>query len=178
MQRTKFCCLLPFELRYRDIQNLDVTEQKKQLLKAIIKDIALSFNSHNKGSATLNLTKEEFASLKSLSKNYNLIIQKSDKGNFIAIINKDDYLQKMRNILSDSSKFSEICIAKEQNLNFLINIEKQITDLLKQLNDYQEISDTKCKKLIPRGSRFDILYGLCEIHKSFIDNFPPLQPIL
>ena len=167
MQRTKFCCLLPFELRYRDIQNLDVTEQKKQLLKAIIKDIALSFNSHNKGSATLNLTK-----------NYNLIIQKSDKGNFIAIINKDDYLQKMRNILSDSSKFSEICIAKEQNLNFLINIEKQITDLLKQLNDSQEISDTKCKKLIPRGSRFDILYGLCEIHKSFIDNFPPLQPIL
>ena len=167
MQRTKFCCLLPFELRYRDIQNLDVTEQKKQLLKAIIKDIALSFNSHNKGSATLNLTK-----------NYNLIIQKSDKGNFIAIINKDDYLQKMRNILSDSSKFSEICIAKEQNLNFLINIEKLITDLLKQLNDSQEISDTKCKKLIPRGSRFDILYGLCEIHKSFIDNFPPLQPIL
>ena len=167
MQRTKFCCLLPFELRYRDIQNLDVTEQKKQLLKAIIKDIALSFNSHNKGSATLNLTK-----------NYNLIIQKSDKGNFIAIINKDDYLQKMRNILSDSSKFSEICIAKEQNLNFLINIEKQITDLLKQLNDSQETSDTKCKKLIPRGSRFDILYGLCEIHKSFIDNFPPLQPIL
>ena len=167
MQRTKFCCLLPFELRYRDIQNLDVTEQKKQLLKAIIKDIALSFNSHNKGSATLNLTK-----------NYNLIIQKSDKGNFIAIINKDDYLQKMRNILSDSSKFSEICIAKEQNLNFLINIEKQITDLLKQLNDSQEISDTKSKKLIPRGSRFDILYGLCEIHKSFIDNFPPLQPIL
>ena len=167
MQRTKFCCLLPFELRYRDIQNLDVTEQKKQLLKAIIKDIALSFNSHNKGSATLNLTK-----------NYNLIIQKSDKGNFIAIINKDDYLQKMRNILSDSSKFSEICIAKEQNLNFLINIEKQITDLLKQLNDSQEISDTKCKKLIPRGLRFDILYGLCEIHKSFIDNFPPLQPIL
>ena len=113
-----------------------------------------------------------------LTKNYNLIIQKSDKGNFIAIINKDDYLQKMRNILSDSSKFSEICIAKEQNLNFLINIEKQITDLLKQLNDSQEISDTKCKKLIPRGSRFDILYGLCEIHKSFIDNFPPLQPIL
>ena len=167
MQRTKFCCLLPFELRYRDIQNLDVTEQKKQLLKAIIKDIALSFNSHNKGSATLNLTK-----------NYNLIIQKSDKGNFIAIINKDDYLLKMSNILSDSSKFSEICIAKEQNLNFLINIEKQITDLLKQLNDSQEISDTKCKKLIPRGSRFDILYGLCEIHKSFIDNFPPLQPIL
>ena len=178
MQRTKFCYLLPFELRYRDIQNLAVTEQKKQLLKAIIKDIALSFNSYNKRSATLNITKEEFASLKSLSKKYSLIIQKSDKGNFIAINNKDDYLQKMRNILSDSSKFSEISIAKEQNLNFLINIEKQITDLLKQLNDSQVISDTEYKKLKPRGSRFGILYGLCKIHKSLIDNCPPFRPIL
>ena len=85
-----------------------------------------SFNSYNKNSAPLNLTKEEFASLKSLSKNDRLILQKPDKGNSIAVINKDDYLQKMRNILSDSSKFSEFCIAKEKRLNFSINIEKQI----------------------------------------------------
>ena len=70
--------------------------------------------------ALLNLAKEEFVSLKSLlSKNANLSIQKSDKGNSIVIINKDDYLKKMRNILSDSRKFSEICIAKEKYLNFL-----------------------------------------------------------
>ena len=98
----------------------------------------------------MNLTKEEFASLKSLSKNDSLIRQKSDKGNSIAIINKNDYLQKLRNILSDSSKFSEICITKEEHLNFLINIEKQITDLLKQLNNSQVISDTEYKKLKPR----------------------------
>ena len=60
---------LPFELLYRDIQNLDVTDQKKQLLKARIKENALSsFNSYDKNSAPLNLTREEFASLKSLSK--------------------------------------------------------------------------------------------------------------
>ena len=88
----------------RDIQNLDVTDQKKRLLKARIKVIGLSsFSSYNKNSAALNLTIEEFASLKSLSKNDNLIIQKSDKGNSISIIDKDDYLQKMQNFLSDSS---------------------------------------------------------------------------
>ena len=124
----------------------------------------------------MNLTKEELASLKSLSKNDSLIIQKSDKENSIAIINKDDYLQKMRNILCDSSKFSEICITKERH--FLINIEKQITDLLKQLNDSQVISDTEYNKLKPRGSRFGILYGLCKIHKSLIDNCSPFLPIL
>ena len=126
----------------------------------------------------MNLTKEEFASLKSLPKNDSLIIQKSDKGNSIAIIDKDDYLQKMRNILSDSSKFSEVLITNEKHLNFLVNIEKQITDLLKQLNDSQVISDTEYKKLKPRGSRFGMLYGLCKIHKCLIDKGPPFRPIL
>ena len=50
-----FDFLLPFELLYRDIQNLDVTDQKKQLLKARIKDSALSsFSSYNKNFAVLN----------------------------------------------------------------------------------------------------------------------------
>ena len=50
--------------------------------------------------------------------------------------------KKMRNILSDFRKFSEICIAKEKHLSFLINLEKQIADLLKQLNDSHVFSDT------------------------------------
>ena len=126
----------------------------------------------------MNLTKEEFTSLKSLSKNDGLIIQKSDKGNSIAIIDQDDYQQKMQNILSDSSKFSEVFVTNEKHLSFLVNIEKQITDLLKQLNDSQVISDTEYKKLKPRGSRFGILYGICKIHKCLIDNCPPFRPIL
>ena len=101
--------LLPFELLYREIQNLDVTDQKKQILKARIKDSALSsFNSYNKDSPTLNLAEEEFASLKSLSKNDSLIIKKSDKGNSIATINKDDYSQIceiLRLILASFLKF-------------------------------------------------------------------------
>ena len=124
----------------------------------------------------MNLTREELASLKSLLKNDSLIIQKPGKGNSIAIINRDDYLQKTRNILSNSSKFSESFIAKEKHLDFLINIGKQITDLFK-LNGSQVISDTEYKKLKPRGSRFGIIYGLCKIHKSLIDSCPPLQPI-
>ena len=78
-----------------------------------------------------------------------MIIEKSDKGNSIEIIDKGDYLQKMQNILSDSSKFSEVFVTNKKHLNFLVNIEKQITDLLKQLNDSQVISDTEYEKLKP-----------------------------
>ena len=84
----------------------------------------------------------------------------------------------MWNILSDFNKFFEICIAKEKYLNFLINMGKQITNLLEQLNASQIISDTEFKNLKPRRSRFGILYSLCKIHKSLFDNCPPLWPIL
>ena len=115
---------------------IDAKDQEEQLLKARIKDNALSlFILYNKISASLNSTKEEFSLLKPLSKDDRLIIQKSDKGNSIIISNKDNNLQNMQNILYDSSKFSEVCIAKEKHLSFFINIEKQITDLLKQLNN-------------------------------------------
>ena len=62
-------------------------------------------------------------------------------------------------------------------MSFLINIEKQITDLPKQLSDSQVISDTDYEKLKPRGSRFGTLCGLCKIHKSLIDSCPPFRAI-
>ena len=119
---------LPFELLYRDIHNLDITSEKKVVLKTRIKDCAFSlFNSYNENGAPLNLTPEEFAVLKSLSKSKNLIIQISDKGNSIAIIDKSNYLEKMRNILSDSSKFTQVSVAEDKQLNFIVNVEKHIT---------------------------------------------------
>ena len=128
------------------------------------------FNSYNLNGAPLNLTSEEFAALKSLSKNKNLIIQKSDKGNSIAIIDKSDYLEKMRNILSDSSKFTQVSVTEDKQLNFIVNVEKRITDLLKDLKISEVISETVYKSLKPRGSKFGILYGLCKVHKQLIDN--------
>ena len=97
--------LLPFELLYRDKHNLDITNEKKEVLKIRMKDFAFSlFNSYSENGAPLNLSREELAVLKSLSKNKNLIIPKSGKGKSIAIIDKSDYFEKLQNILSDSSK--------------------------------------------------------------------------
>ena len=57
--------LLPFELLYRDIRNLDITNEKMEVLKTRIRDCAISsFSSYNENGAPLNLTPEEFATLK------------------------------------------------------------------------------------------------------------------
>ena len=72
----------------------------------------------------LNLTPEEFAALKSIQKNKNLNIQTSDKDNSVAIIGKNNYLKKVQSILSDSSKFSQVSVTEDKQLNYFANVEK------------------------------------------------------
>ena len=58
------------------IHKLNITIEKKEVLKTRIKDCAFPlFNSSNENSAPLNLTPEEFVALKSILKNKNLIIK-------------------------------------------------------------------------------------------------------
>ena len=87
--------LLPFELLYCYIHNLDITNEKKEVLKTRIRDCVFSsFNSYNENGAPLTLTLREFEALKSLWKIRNWIIQKLDKTNSVVIIDKNDYLEK------------------------------------------------------------------------------------
>ena len=70
--------------------------------------------------------------LKTLSKSNNLIIQKSDKASSIALISKSDYLHKICNILSDSKKILKSSVVDGKHLNFIIEIERKLTDLLEE----------------------------------------------
>ena len=54
-----------------------------------------------------NLSKKGHLALKIFIKNRDLIIQKADKGNTVFILNKNDYISKIKVILSDSPKFQE-----------------------------------------------------------------------
>ena len=65
-----------------------------------------------------------------------------DKGQSVAIIYERDYLEKMRNILPDSRKFNQASATKDKQLNFIVNVEKHITDLLKDLKISEVISET------------------------------------
>ena len=48
-----------------------------------------------------NLSNDEFSALQNLFKNKDFTIQKSDKTNSLVIVDRQDYTQKMDNILSD-----------------------------------------------------------------------------
>ena len=103
--------------------------------------------------------------MKILLKNKDIIVQKEDKGNTVVILNRKDYVCKMKNILNDSSKFHKVYIDLDKVLNHLIRMENRVTDVLKDLRDKREISIEQYKDLSPSGSRPGIMYGLVKVIK-------------
>ena len=114
--------------------------------------------------------------LKVLSANNDLTIQKSDKGNSVVLLNRNDYIKRLNKMLSDSSKFKKLNVKSGKEINFLLQQENRLTYFLKKVK--RSISEQLYKELYPRGSQPGIMYGLSKIHKPLINNFPKLRPIL
>ena len=147
--------LLPFELLFRDIKSNSESSVDLASVKAHLQDTAFtSYSAFNKdNSLPSNLSKNEFESLSKLKNENNFVIQMADKGNTIVILDKDSYLKSVETLLKDSSKFKNIPIAPNKDLNYIINSEKRVTDLLKKLKNKNAISEESYNKLRPVGSK-------------------------
>ena len=53
----------------------------------------------------INLTKNEQLALNILSNNRSIVMQKSDKGNSVVLLDKDRYLERMFKLLNNNAKF-------------------------------------------------------------------------
>ena len=68
--------------------------------------------------------------------------------------------------MADSSKFKNIPVPPDQDLSYVINSEKRVTDLLKKL---------KNKNVV--GSKLGTLYVSAKVHKPLKNGLPPFRPI-
>ena len=94
------------------------------------------------------------------------------------LVDKGDYLEKMENPLNDTQKFEKINLKNDGILNFAINQEKHVDNILKKLVVSNSISEETRRYLKPVGTKPGIMYGLCKVHKDIIDNCPSFGPIL
>ena len=78
------------------LENLDLLEKESQGDLQDLED--------------LHLSKGELDALKNLSQNKHTGIQKSDKGSSTVIVDRDKYLKKMENFLSDQSEFKKTAV--------------------------------------------------------------------
>ena len=173
--------LQPFESFYSKIlqsKTHPLSTSSTDTISAAIKSSALGcFNSYD-AKLEQNLTKEEYDGLRSLVKDDNIIIQKSDKGNSVVIINKVDYVSRMNELLADTSKFKKLNIQPGHDYNFLINQELRISKELRSMKDSGTMVDSLYHQLNPTGTQPSVLYGLAKIHKPAINNIPKMRPIL
>ena len=80
----------------------------------------------------------------------------------------------MDNLLNNTRKFEKINLKNDGILNFAINQEKHVDNIVAS----NSISEETRRSLKSIGTRSDIIYGLCKVHKDIIDSCPPFRPIL
>ena len=148
-----------------------LNDLSKKTLNAKLVSIALEYkdknNIHNQ-----NIYNEFSKIAKQLISNPTLFISKPDKGNGVVLLDKDTYLDKMNDILSDKSKFLKLGpVATYDNT---CKIESAIQRRLLSLKKNNKITDFDYDAIRPSGSYRPRLYGLPKVHKVNI----PLRPIL
>ena len=165
--------LLPFEKLLRHLsKHVSVNHPKStNFAKSVIKSLALSTFYSYRPDAFDAVSKSDIKLLKELSKRDDIIVCKPDKGQGVVILNKDDYENKITDILSDNSKFVEVNNSGEK---LIIKNEDQLNNFLRKLKKSKVIGDDTYNYLFTTGSRPGVLYGLPKIHKPNV----PLRPIL
>ena len=72
-----------------------------------------------------------------------MIIQKSDKGDSVVLVGRQDYIKKMNNILSDKKKFTIVNLQGNILSNFAVNQEKHVDKVLKKLVEANSMTEKK-----------------------------------
>ena len=75
---------------------------------------------------------------------FDIVIQKSDKGSSTVTVDKDSYVKRMENLLSEQRKIEKIGLKNDAFLNFVDNQETRIDTIFKNLVDSNSTLK-KCK---------------------------------
>ena len=90
-----------------------------------------------------NLSEAESIALKNLIERKDLVIHKAEGGNTVVITDRTKYLEGIKSLLSDRSKFMPLPIDEGKWLNYIINLENKLKDRFKVLKNEEKISETE-----------------------------------
>ena len=74
------------------------------------------------------------------------MIQKSDKGNSVVVLEKDVYIKHIKSLLTNKAKFEKVDTKKDL-INFTVNHKKRINKYLKFLKSSGALSVEQHKKI-------------------------------
>ena len=107
--------------------------------------------------------------LKGLGNDESVVIVKPDKGKGVVLMDKVDYVAKMRSILDDKLKFQKV---KGNIFDNVIRLEDKLNRMLRTIKE--KIGSDVYNWLYASGSNPGVIYGLSKVHKNNV----PLRPIV
>ena len=119
-------------------------------------------------------SKKDIEILKDFSKIDNIIVSKPDKGRGVVVVDKDHYIEGLKKILMNGTKFE---IIPDEIGKFSLKIEDCINNFLKKLKTLNHISQSLYEQLRTTGSGPGILYGLPKVHKPNFKSEKLYRPI-
>ena len=140
--------ILNFEFFFREICKLDMlSNENLEFPKTKIKDVGLSSLRYFNLNVSQHLSDSDFQALQNLSNlKKEIIIQKFEKGNSIALVNKSGYIRHIEGILTDVKKFEKVSL-KKGILNFAVNYEEHINKQLKSISKNGSLTEQQYKKV-------------------------------
>ena len=157
----------------------EIKSENRDFLKIKLKDIYFStLKSYSFDKVEKNLSEVKFLALKSLIEHRDLVIQKADKGNTVVITDRTKYLEGIKSLLLDSSKFIQLPIHEDKWINYIVNLESKLKDRFKVLKNEEKISEKELDSICPVGTTPGILYGNPKVHKTVVNSTSKFRPIL
>ena len=90
-------------------------------------------------------------------------LNNNNRVTFIKFLQRQDYLKKMNDILSNQKKFSKVSLKDTTLLNFAINQEKHVVNVLKKLVESKSMTEKNRKSLKPGDTRPGAMCGSCKV---------------
>ena len=111
-----------------------------------------------------NLTREEVKALKQLKSDKGHIILTADKGVALVVMDRSDYIKKMKELLEDTNTYRPL------NLDPTKKQKNKLINILRRMKTESGMEDTTNRKMYLTGASSQKLFGLPKIHKK---NKPP-----
>ena len=115
-----------------------------------------------------NLSKEQSAAIKDLSKDDNILILPADKGKTVVVMDRQDYITKVNTTLSDQKTYQKLTSDPTGTY------KRKLVAMLKSLLAQKKITQSQKDYLYPTEEGIPRMYCTPKIHKKDC----PLRPIV
>ena len=165
--------LSEFELMVKQLdRHTACSRTEKQRLHTKLMDSAYSYSGTPIDDGEFRMHRECYVATKNLMNNREIIISRPDKGSGTVLMDRSDYVAKMRTILDCPDKFVELGPAS--TYDFTSQIESAFQRRLRSLLNGKSITQEIFETIRPVGSQRPKMYGLPKVHKENV----PLRPVL